>query len=55
MPIPTAEITPIPPSFATAEANPDIETHTPIPPCMIGSLAVRSPILNSSILLFDYL
>ena len=32
MPIPVAAMTPIPPSFATAEAKPDKEIPTPIPP-----------------------
>ena len=48
-PIPAAAMTPTPPSFATAAANPDIEIPTPIPPCMIGSLIVRFPMCNSFI------
>ena len=37
------EITPIPPSLATAEARPDIEIPTPIPPWMMGTLIFNSP------------
>ncbi len=33
-------MTPIPPALATAEASPDSETPTPIPPCGIEWLAV---------------
>ena len=32
MPIPAVPITPIPPTFATAEAKPDKEIPTAIPP-----------------------
>ena len=35
-PRPADEITPTPPSLATAEASPDNEIPTPIPPCTIG-------------------
>lgn len=45
-PRPAAEITPIPPSFATAEAKPEREIPTPIPPWMIGMRAFRFPIVN---------
>ena len=41
-----ADITPIAPSFATAPASYDKLTPTPIPPCIIGTLATKSPIVN---------
>ena len=46
---PAAEITPTPPSLATAEAKPLRDTPTPIPPCMIGSLISYLPIKNDFI------
>jgi len=45
-PSPTAERTPIPPSFATVEAKPDKDIPTPIPPCTMGNFATKSPILS---------
>jgi len=44
--MPAVAIIPIPPSLATAEARPDREIPTPIPPCIMGSLAVNDPILK---------
>ena len=52
IPIPEAEITPMPPSFAPAEASPDNETPTPMPPWIIGILAFRLPIFMPDILFF---
>ncbi|MPM45986.1 hypothetical protein SDC9_92680 [bioreactor metagenome] len=43
-PKPAQEITPTPPSFATAEAKPDSDTPTPIPPWTMGNLISRLPI-----------
>ncbi len=46
IPIPAAEITPTPPSLATAEARDDREMPIPMPPWIIGSLIVILPIFN---------
>jgi hypothetical protein len=43
-PIPAVAITPIAPAVATAEANPYKEMPTPIPPWIIGILALMPPI-----------
>ena len=53
-PSPALEITPTPPSLATAEASPEREIPTPIPPCIIGTAIARLPILNVFILIFLY-
>lgn len=50
MPIAAADMTPIPPSLATAAANPDNETATPIPPCTMGNFTLRFPMFNACIL-----
>jgi hypothetical protein len=39
-------MTPTPPSLATADASPEREIPTPIPPCIIGTVTVRLPILK---------
>ena len=41
-----ADITPIAPSLATAPASEDKLTPTPMPPCIIGTFATKSPIIN---------
>jgi hypothetical protein len=46
IPIPAVAITPIPPSFATAEASPESEMPIPIPPWIMGSFAFREPIVR---------
>ena len=46
-PICAVEITPTPPSLATAPASLLRLTPTPIPPCIMGSFATISPILSS--------
>ena len=40
-------MTPIPPSLATAAASPARDTPTPMPPWMMGSGAVRSPMRSA--------
>ncbi len=50
-PSPAEEMTPIPPSDATAEASPESDMPTPMPPCTMGTVAVRFPIFNDFILL----
>ena len=46
IPNPAQEITPTPPWFATAEAKPESEMPTPIPPCTIGVGMKRPSIFN---------
>ncbi len=50
IPIAADEITPMAPSFATADAKPDKEIPTPIPPWMIGTCTSKSPIFSPGIL-----
>ncbi len=50
-PIAAVDITPTPPSLATAAANPDNDIPTPIPPWIMGRLIVKLPIFNSFILI----
>jgi len=45
-PIPTVEITPMPPIFETANASPEREIPIPIPSCMIGTGIRKSPMLK---------
>jgi hypothetical protein len=47
MPIPAVAMTPIPPSSATADASPEREIPTPIPPWIMGILATESPIFST--------
>ena len=47
MPIMAPAMTPIPPSLATADASPERDMPTPIPPWMMGILAVNSPIFKA--------
>ncbi len=49
MPMPAAEITPIPPARETALARPDKEIPTPMPPWTMGSLDTTFPIRSSGI------
>ena len=48
-PKPAHDITPTPPSFATAEAKPESEIPTPIPPCITGVFISIFPIKNDFI------
>ena len=41
MPAMAPAITPIPPALATAEASPDMEIPTPMPPWMMGRRLTR--------------
>ena len=50
-PICAVEIIPIPPAFATAPAREERLMPTPIPPCMTGYFAIKSPITNGLIFL----
>ncbi len=49
-PKPAHDITPIPPSLAIADAKPDKDTPTPIPPWTTGSFTSIFPIKNDFIL-----
>jgi hypothetical protein len=42
-------MTPTAPALATAEARPDREMPTPIPPWIIGTLALMLPIVSDGI------
>ena len=46
MPIMAPAMTPMPPSLATADARPEREIPTPMPPCTMGRRAQRSPIFR---------
>ena len=45
--MPDAAMSPIPPSCATAAAKRAVDSLIAIPPCMIGTSAVKSPILST--------
>ena len=47
IPMPAQAMTPIPPAAATAPASPARDTPTPMPPWMMGSGAVRSPMRSA--------
>ena len=51
MPMPAVPMTPMPPSLATAEARPARDMPTDMPPWMMGSGTIRSPIFNAGNLL----
>src|SRR5208283_2086401 len=46
MPMPGAAITPIPPSLATADAKPEREIPTAMPPWIMGKRAMCRPIFK---------
>jgi hypothetical protein len=52
-PSPADEITPMPPSLATAEASPARDMPTPIPPCTMGTEAHKFPIF--SVFIYSFL